>query len=69
MVFTTFQVDKFWHSNGNPVYTEGKETRAVRVEEVHHAITQVGYGKAYPKMFDVDFVRNSMLDVLYVGTS
>ena len=48
------QVDKFWHQGGSPVYTEGNQTRAVRVEEVHHAITQIGYGKAYPKIFATD---------------
>ena len=36
------------------MFTEGKQTRAVRTEEVHHAITQVGYGKAYPEIFGLD---------------
>ena len=48
------QVDKFWHQNGVSQYTEGKQTRAIRVEEIHHAITQIGYGKAYPKIFGTD---------------
>ena len=36
------------------MFTEGKQTRAIRVEEIHHAITQIGYGKAYPKIFATD---------------
>ena len=36
------------------MFTEGNQTRAIRVEEIHHAITQIGYGKAYPKIFATD---------------
>ena len=36
------------------MYAEGKQRSAVRTEECHHAITQIGYGKAYPEIFGLD---------------
>ena len=36
------------------MYAEGKKRSAVRTEECHHAITQIGYGKAYPEIFGLD---------------
>jgi hypothetical protein len=43
----SFDVDKFWTTWG---YGE-KQKNQVRAEEAHHAITQVGYGNAYPSVF------------------
>ena len=44
---TLLQVDKFWTGSSD----SEKQKDRIRAEEAHHAITQIGYAKAYPSAF------------------
>merc|ERR1719189_3565749 len=44
-----FEVDKFWTGSSD----SEKQKDRIRAEEAHHAITQIGYAKAYPSAFEL----------------